>query len=1037
METHNGFIKFILHQRMLIIFATIALLIAGAIAWRTLPIDAFPDVTNVQVMILTDAPGMTPVDVERQVSTPIELAMQGLPDVKQVRSMSKAAFSQVIVVFDDKTDLYFARQLVFERLSAARSALPSWAEPEMGPVSTGLGEIFQYTLESDGGQHTPIELRSMQDWIVAPLLRTIPGVTEVNSFGGFVKQYQVTVDPVKLKSFGVTLDEVTCALDENNANEGGNFVTNGWEQSYVRSVGAITGISDIESIVIKSVAGTPVRIGDLATVAIGGQTRQGAVTRDGKGEAVAGMVIMLRDANSKVVVDRVKKTIPTVQASLPDGVRINPFYDRTSLIEACIETIGSALWQGGLFVILILFLLLGNVRASLIVAFSIPLTACFAFVLMGIQGVSANLMSLGGLAIALGMIVDGSIVITENVARHLHNAHGSGKPTRQVIIGAVSEVARPVLFAILIIIMVFVPLFTLEGHEGKMFKPLALTMVFAMIGSLIVAFTIVPVLASFFLHGEAEKDIRFVKMLRAGYAALLDRVLKKRKTAIAIAVGFFVISLSAVPFMGSEFLPQLDEGSIAINVVRLPSASLEGSKAVGTEIERRIRAGFPEVTAVITKTGRAEISEDPMGPEQNDVIVMLKPRKEWKTGRDKQEIVAAMSKSIAEIPGIRASFTQPIALRVNELISGVKGDLAVKIFGDDLDVLKTHADQAAAKIGSIRGASDVKVELVAGFSQIEIVADRSALARFGLSVAAVNELVKTAVGGSVATTVVEGSARVAVTVRYPEAERNSIAALQNLTLKTDKGASVPLGQVAIIREIEAPAQISRENGMRRIVVECNIRDRDMGGFVAEVQKELSSITQELPPGYHIEYGGQFENQRRAMGRLGVVVPVTILVIFILLFTALKSLKSSLLVLANLPFALVGGILAMVLLGIPLSVSSAIGFIALFGTAVANGTVLVSFYDELERRGMSVIDAVREGSALRFRPLLMTALSAFMGVFPLLFAQGSGSEIQRPLAAVVLGGLISSTILTLVILPAMYVQFNGGREVDDDAVDVKL
>jgi len=606
-----------------------------------------------------------------------------------------------------------------------------------------------------------------------------------------------------------------------------------------------------------------------------------------------------------------------------------------------------------------------------------------------------------------------------------------------VIIGAVSEVARPVLFSIMIIVIVFLPLFTLEGHEGKMFSPLAQTMMFAMIGSLLIAFTIVPVLASFILKGEAEKDIKPVVLLKKGYANLLEKVLAHRKKAIISVVILFFLSLTAVPFLGSEFLPQLDEGSIAINVTRLPSASLEGSRIVGSEIEKRIRARFPEVTAVVSKTGRAEISEDPMGPEQSDIIIMLKPRDQWKKGQTKEKIIAEIGGIIAEFPGIRPSFSQPISLRVNELISGVKSDLAIKIFGDDLEVLKAQADKIAGKLGTIKGASDVKVEMVAGFSQIEIVPNRESLSRYGINVADVNKLIETAVGGSEVGSVVEGSARVAIAVRFPESSRNSVEALKDLAVPTAEGGSVPLGQIATVSEGEAPAQISRENGMRRIVVECNIRGRDMGGFVTETQKALESNISELPSGYFVEYGGQFENQRRALGKLAMVVPATIFLIFILLFMALKSLKSSLLVISNLPFALAGGLLAMLFFGIPLSVSSSIGFIALFGTAVANGTVLVSFYDELVAKGHSVLEAVKMGSTLRFRPLLMTAATSFLGVAPLLFVQGSGAEIQKPLAVVVIGGLITSTLLTLLILPAMYVQFNGGHETIDDEIDVKL
>lgn len=1013
-------LRYLLHQRALIVIAAAVLLGAGAVAWRLLPIDAFPDVTNVQVMVLTEAPGLAPVDVEQQVTTPIELSLQGMPDVRMIRSLSKAALSQVIVVFEDSVDTYFARQLVFERLQAAKGSLPDWAEPEMGPISTGLGEIYQYTLESD--KHTPMELRTLQDWIVAPQLRSLAGVTEVNSFGGFVKQYHVEVEPGRLLRYGITLPEVVEALEKNNANAGGNFLVRGWEQSYIRSVGVIGGIDDIGNIVLKAADGTPVYLRDVADIKEGPQTRQGAVTRGGKGEAVAGMVIMLRGANSKIVVDSVKKTIPRIQERLPAGVKINTFYDRTSLIEACVGTVRDALLHGGILVIAVLFLFLGNLRGSLIVALSIPLTACIAFIMMGLQGVTANLMSLGGLAIALGMIVDASIVVTENVARHLKDKMSRGVPVVQVTFEAVREVARPVIFAILIIVIVFLPLLTLEGHEGKMFKPLALTMCFAVLGSLLVAFTVVPVLCSLWLHSDGrgvEGDNAVVRCIRGFYLRVLDIALRNKRTTIVAAGAALVVSLALAPFIGTEFLPQLDEGAIAINVVRLPSASLEGSVEVGSEMERRILAKFPEVDSVVTKTGRAEISEDPMGPEQNDVFITLHPRGEWKTGRSKADLVAAIQEELAVIPGVRMSFSQPIALRVNELISGIKSDVAVKLFGPDLEVLREHGNRIAAAMNGIDGANDVRVEQIAGFAQVEIVVDRKAAARHKINVADINTIIETAVGGKIATTVVENQMRFAVLVRFPEEQRRDIAALKRILIHSPGGAQVPLDQLAQIREIEAPAQISRENGMRRVVVECNIRGRDMGGFVSELQQVVRPMVGSLPTGYFVDYGGQFENQQRAMKRLGIVVPVSILLIFLMLFSALDSLRSALLVLINLPFALVGGVLAIVLLGINLSVSAVIGFIVLFGIAVQNGTVLVALVDQLRGEGLSAAEAVRRGCELRFRALLMTAMAAVLGVLPLIYGSGSGSEIQRPLASVVLGGMISSTLLTLIVLPVLY------------------
>jgi cobalt-zinc-cadmium resistance protein CzcA len=1013
----NNLIKFILSQRLMVIMAATAISVAGVIAWRVLPIDAFPDVTNVQVMVLADAPGLASVDVEQRVTFPMERALQGLPNVRQIRSMSKAGFSQVIIVFEDDVDTYFARQLVFERLQSAKEQLPAGVEPEMGPISTGLGEIYQYTLESS--TRTPMELRTLQDWLVSPQLRAISGVNEVNSFGGFVKQYQVVVEPARLLKYKLTLEEILKGLERSNANSGGSFLTKGWEQYYVRGVGLFENISDIENVVLHANDGTPVYLKDVAEVKIGPQTRQGAVSKDGKGETVAGMVIMLRGANSKIVVDSVKKAIPAIQSSLPKDVTIKPFYDRTSLIQACIKTVSDALMEGGLFVVLVLFLFLGNFRGAIIVALALPFTAFITFILMGWQGVTANLMSLGGLALALGMVVDASIVVTENIARLLSERAGSKVPKKTIVYEAIVEVARPIVFAILIIIVVLLPLFTLEQMEGKMFKPLATTMCFAMAGSLLAALTITPVLCLLFLKGhKTTRDNFSIRALKVVYLPLLALALRFRWVTVTIAILLFVATLFLVPRLGTEFLPQLDEGSLAINVVRLPSASLEGSVAVGTVMEQKLLK-FPEVETVVTKTGRAEISEDPMGPEQNDLVIMLHPEKEWTTGRTKEALVEAIKAELSVIPGVRLSFSQPIALRVNELISGVKSDLAVKVFGSDLEVLKPQADKIAAIMGGIRGSEDVKVEQISGAAQVEIIADRAAIARYKIDVADINELIETAVGGKGATTMIEGQMRFAVVVRFPEKDRSDIEALGRLLVPASDGTRVPLGRLAKIVETESPAQVSREKGMRRVVVECNIRNRDMGSFVAETQRALQELSQALPSGYFIEYGGQFENQQRAMKRLGVVVPVSILLIFLMLFSALGSFRSASLVLVNLPFALVGGILTMIALKINLSVSTAIGFIVLFGTAVENGVMLVTFFNQLRQEGLSTADAVHKGCELRLRPLMMTTLTTLLGLLPMIYATGSGSEIQRPLAAVILGGLASSLLLTLIVLPAIY------------------
>ncbi len=1011
----NKFIKFILKQRFLVIMGVAGLMVAGLMAWRALPIDAFPDVTNVQVMILAKSPGLAAVDVEQRVSYPIELVMRGLPRVKQVRSLSKAGLSQVVIVFEDGVDTYWTRQVVFERLSMARDQLPAGVAPELGPISTGLGEVLQYTVEGEG--KSAMELRTVQDWIIAPLLKPLPGVNEVNSFGGKVKQYQVLVAPEKLLKYGLTVGDVVAAVEQGNANAAGGVVVRDWEQLYMRGVGLLKDIPDIERIVLKSKDGSPVYIRDVAEVAIGTEPRQGAVSRDGKGEAVAGMIIMLKGANSKDVVSRVKAQIEKLKDTLPAGVRLNVFYDRTSLIEACIKTVVDALLAGGIFVIIVLFLFVAEFRTALIVVFSLPLTFLVSFIVMGSVGLTSNLMSLGGLAFSVGMVVDASIVVVENVRRHL--AHRTDlEHKRRIVMEALVEVAKPVSFSVLIVVIILLPLFTLQGIEGKMFAPLAATMLIALLVSLVVALTVVPVLADKFLLQKPEREFGFIRRFHLGYMCLLGKAVRHPAWTLGISGGVLVASCAFIPFVGTEFMPPLDEGSIAINVVRLPNASLDGSVEVAGFIEKRLQK-FPEIQTVISKTGRAEISEDPMGPEQTDVFIMLKPRHQWGTGRNKAELVEVIQQDLGQLPGLRYSFSQPIALRVNELISGVKSDLAIKVFGPDLEILKTFSDRAAAILQGVDGSRDVKVEMVSGMAQIDAVIDREILARYGIKIADVNAVIEAAIAGKTATTLIEEQRRFAVVVRFPEAARRDIPDLERLLIATPTGGRVQLAQVAKFTTLEAPAQISRENGMRRVVAEVNIRGRDLGGFVSEVQGKLAPLVKGLPSGYYVEYGGQFENQQRAMRQLAIVVPMALLLIVVLLYMALGSVWSALLVLLNLPFALIGGVIAVVAFKMPLSVSAAVAFIVLLGIAVQNGVVLIAFFRQLREAGESVMDTVTKGCNLRFRPLFMTALTSFIGHLPMLYATGSGADIQKPLAVVVMGGLITSTLLTLIVLPTLY------------------
>ncbi|MFA7001528.1 MAG: CusA/CzcA family heavy metal efflux RND transporter, partial [Candidatus Omnitrophota bacterium] len=836
-------LTFVLRQRFFVILATLLLIAGGIFSWFQLPIDAFPDVTNVQVMILTRAEGLVPTEVERLISVPIELEMNGLPRIQMIRSLSKTGLSQVVVIFEDAVDIYFARQLVLEKLSAAKEKLPPGFEPELGPISTGLGEIYQYTLENKNADM--MDLRTVQDWVVRPQLRSIPGVTEINSFGGFVKQYQVIVRPEQLLKYGLTLQEVSETLSRNNSTAPANYIVQGQEQIIVRGSGLIKDLPDIETATVATFEGVPVYVRDIASVQIGHEIRWGAATRDGKGETVCGMVIMLKNANSKTVADLVKTKIKKIQERLPEGVRIHPFYDRTELIESCIHTVTRALMEGGLLVIIVLFLFLGDFRTASVVCLSLPLSALITFILMRGMGISANLMSLGGLVIAMGMIVDASIVVAENIFRHLtEKKAGSAHEKAALCLASTKEVARPVLFAILITIITKVPLFALQAVEGKMFKPLAWTLIFAMAGSLVISLTIIPVISSLFIKGSSkEEEGGVIRWIKRFYLPALRGAMKHRKMTVMLSAGVFVISLFLFRFVGTEFLPYLDEGSIALNVVKFPTISLDASVKIGEKIEKLLLE-FPEVSTVVTKTGRAEIAEDPMGPEQNDLFIMLKPKKYWKA-RSKMELINRIDAKLSLIPGIKLNFSQPIALRVNELISGIKSDVAVKLFGFDLELLAEKGEEIEHILSGIKGAKDVKVEQVSGFLQLDIEIDRMAIARYGINAGDVNDVIETAIGGKAVTTVFEKDRRFNLSLRFPEEKRGDRKAIENILIPSPGGQNIPLGQLAKIKLIEAPNQISREDGMRRVVIECNVRGNDIGGFIAEAQAKIRPVEQSL------------------------------------------------------------------------------------------------------------------------------------------------------------------------------------------------
>ncbi len=1022
-------IRFSIKQKLLVIFAIILLIAGGIAALRMLPIDAVPDVTNVQVQILTSSPTLAPVEVERYITYPIEAAMNGIPDVEQIRSVSKFGLSLVTVVFHENVNIYFARQLVFERLqTAAENIPPELGKPELGPTSTGLGEIYQYVIKPDGkaknDSTTLMEMRSLQDWVAKRQLLTVPGVNEVNNFGGFEKQYQVLIDPQKLLNYNLTLQEVFQSVSENNANAGGAYIEHANEQYLVRGAGLVQSIEDIKNIIVKTQEnGTPIYVHNVADVELGPAIRQGAVTMNGQGEVTAGIAMMLKGENSRAVVDRVKQKIETVKKALPDSVKLEPFYDRTDLVNKTIHTVEKNLLEGGVLVVLILVLLLFNLRGGFIVASVIPLAMLFAVIMMVATGVSGNLMSLG--ALDFGLIVDGAVVMVENAIRKLHEKK-NGTGNTETILESALEVGRPVVFAVGIIIIVYLPIMTLTGIEGKMFKPMAYTVTYALIGALLLSLTYVPVMSAIMFKKKVkEKESPVITYAKKYYVPLLKRILNKRYAVAGIAAAFVAVSIIIFPFLGSEFIPQLDEGAIAIQVLRLPSASLNTAIQTSTMIEKEIMK-FPEVAYVVTKTGRAEIGTDPMGVEMSDVLIELKPKDEWKSGMSKDELVKAMDKELSKLPGMGLSFSQPIQLRVAELISGVRSDIAIKLFGEDLEVLKEKAEDMAKVVSKIEGAADVKVEQVTGLPQLQIKIDRSKISRYGVNVSDINQIIETAIGGKSTGEVFEGEKRFDLVVRFKEEARNNVDVIKNILVPTPNGSSIPLSQLADVYIEEGPAQISREHSQRRIVVEANVRERDIGSFVEEAQLKLDE-TIKLPTGYYLEWGGTFENLQSARTRLAIVVPLSLFLIFILLFISFGSVKNALLIYTGIPFAIVGGVFSLLIRGMHFSISAGVGFIALFGVAVLNGVVMVSYINQLRQEGKTLEEAVVQGAETRLRPVLMTALVASLGFIPMALSTSAGAEVQRPLATVVIGGIITSTILTLFVLPTFYMWFERQKE----------
>ena len=1025
----DALIRFSVSNRLIVLLMVAIMAAAGAYSLKNLPIDAVPDVTNVQVQVLTAAPSLAPLEIERQITFPVEVAMSGLPDIVEIRSVSKFGLSAVTIVFDDSVNTYFARQLVLERLADAREQIPeNIGSPEMGPISTGLGEVYQYELKSADGSYDATALRTIQDWNVRRQLLGVPGATEINSFGGKEKQYQVRLNPEKLQSYGLTLRDVFASVSANNANVGGAYIEKGSEQYLLRGIGLVEKPEDIENIVVKTgKEGVPIYVRDVAEVVQGSTVRQGAVTANGEGEIVAGIVLMLKGENSRSVVERVKERVEQIKKSLPKGVQLVPFYDRTELVDRTIYTVVKNLVEGAILVIIVLILLLGNWRGAMLVATVIPLSMLFAAIMMRIFNVSGNLMSLGSLD--FGLIVDGAVIVVENAVRRRAEAQHehSHEPPERTILEACLEVGRPVVFAVAIITIVYLPILSLSGIEGKMFIPMALTVVFALIGALILSLTYVPAAMTYILRGKvSEKESFLIRWAKKIYMPALDFVMRYRWQSLAATTAMVVASFALFPFLGTEFIPRLDEGSLAMQIQQLPSVSLTQSLNTVTEAEKVLRE-FPEVTKVISKTGRAEVATDPMSIDLSDVYIELKPPEEWTTAKTREELVEKMSHALEEkVPSAIFSFSQPIELRVAELISGVRSDVAIKLFGDDLDVLKDKADEIVRVVSKVPGAEDVKAEATSGLPQLQIKPDRAAIARYGLNVEDVNDLIESIVAGKQAGLVYEGEQRFNLVIRLNEESGKNIESIKNLLLTSPTGARVPLAQIADIKLVDAAAQISREDTRRRIGVELNVRGRDIGSFVAEAQQKIEEEVK-LPPGYYLKWGGQFENLERATSRLLIVVPIALFLIFVLLFTTFNSVRQAVLIYTSIPLAAIGGILALYLTGLPFSISAGVGFIALFGVAVLDGVVMVSYINKLRDEGKSVANAVREGAEARLRPILMTALVATLGFVPMAIATGAGAEVQRPLATVVIGGLVLSTVLKLLFLPMLYGWFEKDVE----------
>ncbi|WP_455685091.1 efflux RND transporter permease subunit [Vreelandella aquamarina] len=1028
----NAILRLSVERRFLMLSLILVLVGVGVWSFQRLPIDAVPDITNVQVQINTEAPGYSPLEAEQRITFPVETALYGLPNLSYTRSLSRYGLSQVTVVFEEGTDIYFARNLINERLGAIKSALPPGLEPEMGPIATGLGEIFMYTVEAlpgaaqaDGSPLDATALREIQDWIIKPQLAQVPGVIEVNTIGGYDKQYHVTPSPQRLLEFGITVDELVSALRANNTNRGAGYIERNGQQLLVRSPGQLATIGDIEQVVIANRDGAPVRVADVAEVAIGKELRTGAATRDGK-ETVMGTAMMLVGENSRAVAQAVAEKLEAIQPSLPDGVKVEAVYDRTALVDKAIATVEKNLLEGALLVIVVLFLLLGNLRAALITAAVIPLSMLATITGMVRSGVSANLMSLG--ALDFGLIVDGAVIIVENCIRRLSQAQHQGqlalKERLQLVFEATNEVIRPSLFGVAIITVVYLPIFALTGVEGKMFHPMAATVVMALLAAMVLSLTVVPAAVAVFMGGKiSEKESPVISGAKSLYRPALRVAMRFRWLVLGGATTLVAVCLWLATTLGSEFIPQLDEGDIALHALRIPGTGLEQSIEMQSQLEERLKA-FGEVDKVFAKIGTPEVATDPMPPSVADNFVILKPRSQWPNpDKTKDELVAEMAAAVEMLPGNKYEFTQPIEMRFNELISGVRADLGIKVFGDDLDQLLASANDVLEVVESMEGAADARVEQVTGLPMLSVHPKRMALSRYGLTVDDLQDLVAAGVGGENAGLIYEGDRRFQLVVRLPEDIRRDVDSLADLPVPLPDGGYVPLSEVAELELAPAPNQISRENGKRRVVVTANVRDRDLGGFVEEAQARIADDV-DLPAGYWLDYGGTFEQLQSASQRLAIVVPVTLAIILALLVMAFGSLKDALIIFTGVPLALTGGVLSLWLRDMPLSISAGVGFIALSGVAVLNGLVMIAFIRDLWHEQGDLMKAIVEGALIRLRPVLMTALVASLGFVPMALNTGTGAEVQRPLATVVIGGIISSTLLTLFVLPVLYALLHG-------------